>query len=227
MTRERTAGELGARRQPVQARSKRSVESIFDAAVDVLDERGLPGFTTKAVAATAGLNVATLYQYFPNKQALLAELADHVHRRRARRLVSLLDDFSQGDDWEPLVGKAVDALVTLRRTDRASAVIRRALAASPDLVARHRANLVGDAEAIRLGLIDRVAGLDPSRARAIGVVFAAATDAAVEVACSSRRVDRAIVREHVAMLVAHLHAVLDGARTAGPGDRVGAPSAPA
>lgn len=117
--------------------------------------------------------------------------------------------------------------MTLRCTDRASTVIRRALAASPDRVALHRADLARDAEAIRLGLIDRVPGLDPSRARAIGVVFAVATDTAVEVACSSRRVDRAIVREHVATLVAHLHAVLDGARTAGPGDRVGAPSGPA
>ena len=50
----------------------------FDAAY-ILSEDGLEGFTTNRVAERAGVNIASLYQYFPNKSAILEELqARHI-----------------------------------------------------------------------------------------------------------------------------------------------------
>ncbi len=62
------------RKRPVQARSHATVDAIVDAAARVLVQGGYGRFTTNRVAARAGVSVGSLYQYFPNKEALLAEL---------------------------------------------------------------------------------------------------------------------------------------------------------
>ena len=62
---------LNPRKTPVQARSNASVNAILQATVQVLLKEGLANFTTKKVAARAGVSIGTLYQYFPNKSSLL------------------------------------------------------------------------------------------------------------------------------------------------------------
>src|SRR6185436_5530527 len=67
------------RKRPSQARSHATVDAIVDAAARVLVAGGYGSFTTNRVAARAGVSVGSLYQYFPNKEALLAELkARHI-----------------------------------------------------------------------------------------------------------------------------------------------------
>ena len=67
------------RKSPVQARSTASVDAILKATVQVLLRVGKEKLTTTRVAARAGVSVGTLYQYFPNKSALLrAALKLHV-----------------------------------------------------------------------------------------------------------------------------------------------------
>jgi len=62
---------LEPRKSPVQARSAASVEAILDATIQVLLRVGKERLTTTRVALRAGVSVGTLYQYFPNKSALL------------------------------------------------------------------------------------------------------------------------------------------------------------
>lgn len=70
---------LDARKQPQQARSKVTVDAIFDATIQVLLAEGLQRLTTVRVAERAGVSVGTLYQYFPQKQSLLfAVLQRHL-----------------------------------------------------------------------------------------------------------------------------------------------------
>jgi AcrR family transcriptional regulator len=67
------------RKSPVQARSAASVDAILDATIQVLLRAGREALTTTRVAARAGVSVGTLYQYFPNKNALLqAALRRHL-----------------------------------------------------------------------------------------------------------------------------------------------------
>jgi AcrR family transcriptional regulator len=69
------------RKSPRQARAQRTVGFILDAAAYILAEQGLDGFNTNRVAERAGVNIASLYQYFPNKAAILAALqARHAAR---------------------------------------------------------------------------------------------------------------------------------------------------
>jgi len=62
------------RKQPVQERSRATVEAVLEATLQVLVREGLSGLTTTRVAERAGVSVGTLYQYFPDKQSLLMAL---------------------------------------------------------------------------------------------------------------------------------------------------------
>jgi len=95
-----TQPALKPRKTPVQARSNASVDAILQATLQVLVSVGKERLTTTRVAARAGVSVGTLYQYFPNKSALLqAALRHHMDQVRAaienvctqQRSESLLD----------------------------------------------------------------------------------------------------------------------------------------
>jgi AcrR family transcriptional regulator len=62
------------RRQPMQERSRQRVERILAAALNLLEESGGAAVTTRAIAERAGVPVATLYQFFPNREAILEEI---------------------------------------------------------------------------------------------------------------------------------------------------------
>jgi AcrR family transcriptional regulator len=62
---------LQPRKTPLQKRSTTTVEAILEATIQVLIESGKERLTTTRVAMRAGVSVGTLYQYFPNKSALL------------------------------------------------------------------------------------------------------------------------------------------------------------
>jgi AcrR family transcriptional regulator len=66
------ADSLSPRKQPRQRRSRVTIDAIFEATLQVLLAEGLDGITTIQIAQRAGVSVGSLYQYFPNKSALLA-----------------------------------------------------------------------------------------------------------------------------------------------------------
>lgn len=67
------------RKMPTQARAKATVEVIMEAAARILVRHGFEGMTTNRVAEKAGVSVGSLYQYFPNKESLVAELELRHH----------------------------------------------------------------------------------------------------------------------------------------------------
>lgn len=73
---------LNARKQPTQRRSAATVDAIVEAAIRVLLSDGYGRLTTVRVAEVAGVSVGSLYQYFPNKQSIVAE----VVTRRSREI---------------------------------------------------------------------------------------------------------------------------------------------
>lgn len=78
--RQRSQVLLEPRKTPVQARSAASVEAILRATIQVLTSVGKERLTTTRVALRAGVSIGTLYQYFPNKSALLqAALSRHLN----------------------------------------------------------------------------------------------------------------------------------------------------
>ena len=114
---------LSARKAPRQARSSQLVEDILTAAARVLAEHGAHRFTTARVAERAGVSVGSLYQYFPNKAAILFRLQADEWRQNVALLCGILED------------RAVPPLDRLRslvrafvRSEREEAELRLALA---------------------------------------------------------------------------------------------------
>jgi AcrR family transcriptional regulator len=70
--------ELEPRKLPVQARSRRTFESIVDAAERLLKTVGYAGMSTNQIAAEASVNIATLYEYFPSKDAIVVKVAGRM-----------------------------------------------------------------------------------------------------------------------------------------------------
>ncbi|HEY0253634.1 MAG TPA: TetR family transcriptional regulator [Kofleriaceae bacterium] len=83
------------RKQPAQARSSELVEAILQAAIRVLETEGAARFTTIRVAEAAGVSVGSLYQYFPNKHAILFQLQRREWQETGAILEALLDDQSK------------------------------------------------------------------------------------------------------------------------------------
>lgn len=99
-----------SRRAPVQERAQRTIEVIFQATAQVLADAGEAGLTTNRVAERAGVSIGTLYQYFPNKQALLAAMIEAERKRAVLRFEALLQRaLADGDS----TGTIVHAVVSL------------------------------------------------------------------------------------------------------------------
>jgi len=65
-------------RTPTQQRSRKTVEAILEATARVLVERGYAGTTTNHIAKRAGVSVASFYEYFEDKDAAIAALAERM-----------------------------------------------------------------------------------------------------------------------------------------------------
>jgi AcrR family transcriptional regulator len=83
---------ISSRKRPKQARSAQLVATILEAAVQVLAQEGAQRFTTARVAEKAGVSIGSLYQYFPNKAAILFRLQSDEWRRTAELLRGILED---------------------------------------------------------------------------------------------------------------------------------------
>jgi AcrR family transcriptional regulator len=78
------------RSAPQQERSRLMVERIVAAGRTVLIERGFDGATTNRIAEAAGISPGSLYQYFPDKEAILAEVVDRYADQIAARVTAHL-----------------------------------------------------------------------------------------------------------------------------------------
>ena len=89
---DRATPSISSRKQPKQVRSADLVAAILDAAVQVLAKEGARRFTAARVAERAGVSVGSLYQYFPNKAAILFQLQTDEWRQTASMLADILED---------------------------------------------------------------------------------------------------------------------------------------
>ncbi|WP_296254203.1 MULTISPECIES: TetR family transcriptional regulator [unclassified Pseudomonas] len=87
---------ISLRKTPKQARSEASVCVILQAATQVLAKEGASRFTTARVAEKAGVSIGSLYQYFPNKAAILFRLQSDEWRDNTELLARLLGETAIG-----------------------------------------------------------------------------------------------------------------------------------
>jgi AcrR family transcriptional regulator len=127
--------EAAARRQPIQDRGQRRVDAILAAAAAVFEEVGYEAATTSAIAARARAPIGSLYQFFPNKQAVLFALAE----RYSEQSLGLYDSFASSDavllPLDQLLETMLDAFARFYSTLPGFRALMSALATSAELQA--------------------------------------------------------------------------------------------
>jgi AcrR family transcriptional regulator len=93
------------RRKPVQQRSAQRVEKMLSACAELIDEVGYDGLTTTLIAERAGVAVGSLYQFFPDKRAVVQELTLRNLDRFVRTVSARFDQLELEHWWD-----AVDAV---------------------------------------------------------------------------------------------------------------------
>jgi AcrR family transcriptional regulator len=83
----RTKTDAAPRRQPRQQRSRQTVEAVLGAVARVLKKQGLEGVTTNRIAEAAGISIGSVYQYFPDKQAIFKA----IHARHVEQINSAIE----------------------------------------------------------------------------------------------------------------------------------------
>ena len=99
-----------ARKRPSQARSQVTVEAILDAAAQVFEARGYAAGTTNRIAQRAGVSIGSLYEYFPNKDAIVVALAERELERERQEILELLEG-SKRDGLAGLLQRFVETVV--------------------------------------------------------------------------------------------------------------------
>ena len=92
---ERATPQISSRKQPKQTRSTELVAAVLEAAIQVLAKQGASRFTVARVAEKAGVSVGSVYQYFPNKAAILFRLQSDEWRQTTDLLRSILQNTEQ------------------------------------------------------------------------------------------------------------------------------------
>ena len=117
----------------MQKRAQLSVQRILDAAGELLDEFGLERVTTELIAKRASVNVATVYKYFPNKHAVLAELYRTRYEPRLGHFNGVMAVLAAGGDWRRAIDEGIDLSTRDRHARKGNLSIRLAVRSSPDL----------------------------------------------------------------------------------------------
>ena len=110
---QRDSDVLEPRKSPVQARSVASVDAILKATIQVLLRVGKERLTTTNVAFRAGVSVGTLYQYFPNKRALL-QAALKRHLNEVAEAVELVCLEQEGRTLPQMARALIDAFLNAK-----------------------------------------------------------------------------------------------------------------
>ena len=104
------------RKRPQQARAKNTVARILAATAELINEGGLDSVTTNKIAERAHINIASLYQYFANKEAVINALIEDYQIWFARTINELMRDMENTPIEEAARHVVSAAMVLLRET---------------------------------------------------------------------------------------------------------------
>lgn len=122
---------LQPRKAPTQARAQATVDAVLEAASRILIQKRWDGLSMQQVAELAGVSPGSLYQYFPDKAALVAELIERVSQREVEFQMARFATLPEGASLAATLGLIVRG--TLEFQQKEGELMRAALEAVPHL----------------------------------------------------------------------------------------------
>lgn len=203
---ETAAIDLRVRHRPVQERGRVRFDRILSAARELLQSEGLANFTIEDVAETAGIPVGSIYQFFPNKFAIVAELDAQDTALLIDDLVANADRFTV-EDWHPAVSEIIDLVARHWVEDpsrRAVWLAMRSTATTRSLAREHARAIV----AVLLPVIARLADHRSAQQQAtVAEVIVETAQSLLHYSVVDGESNQAIVDELKRMLRAYLRAI--------------------
>lgn len=198
----------GLSRIPQQPRARATVERILKAATDILVEEDYSALNTNAVAQRAGVNVATLYTYFPDKLAIVTELAVRLEARRSQWVIARSAG-TRDPDWRTWITEVIDTVAAHRRNTHGGVAVRQAVIAVAEL--RYIDQVT--TEAVIEGQLDLLMSYGPelsrAQARRISRLVAETTAAVLDAAFGTKPYRRSMIEDLKQMLIAYLSVHLE------------------
>lgn len=200
------------RKTPVQARAAVTVEAISDATIQVLLNHGADRLTTTRVAERAGVSVGTLYQYYRNKQSLLAAVLE-AHLNQVTSAVEAACELARRKPLREMVREVVESFVDakLKRTDISMALYKIAAeVGGPALVKRASQRQRKALEAMLVTAPDTESPPDRFAIELMCSAMAGAMKSALETGASPAMVHK--LREHLVLLCQSYMVAVTGRR---------------
>lgn len=112
----RENARIFSRRKPQQRRARQTVEAVLDAVIRLLERDGSGGLTTNRIAEVAGVSIGSVYQYFPDKQAIFAALHER-HIEQIDRLIAGTLVAHAASPLDDLLRALIEAMVDAHTTN--------------------------------------------------------------------------------------------------------------
>jgi AcrR family transcriptional regulator len=199
------------RRAPQQARGQRRIDAILDAAEQVLAEVGYDRVTTNAIAARAEMSIGSIYQFFPNKEAILEALGLRYVERCTVLFAPLLSPEAATLPMDEWIDRIVDTLDAVQQSNIGFKELF-CSAATPALAdadtAMHRQYVAG----LDSVLAQRMPRLEPERRDVVAEISVRTVEALMHLLGDTTGERRALVLAEIkAVLAAYMERTLANA----------------
>ncbi len=164
------------RTKPTRPKGKETAARILEATGILLETQGYDALTTNRIAEAAGINIATLYKYYPNKQSILIAMTKRNRGGWLEAANQSLASIGAGSDWRATLEAILDFAAQRRINQPGGKAMRLAMRLSPDLQPFDREETAETASFLARLLVAR-GGLDATYAEQVARV-------AVEIATS-------------------------------------------
>ncbi|WP_369601671.1 TetR/AcrR family transcriptional regulator [Hahella sp. SMD15-11] len=189
--------ELEQRRQPVQERSRERVERILTVAARLISEKGVDALKTSEIAREAGISLASLYRYFPNKAAVIKALAE----QHIRKLDAHLKAFAESLDLDNGFDQLIDTYARFYRSEPGYKEIWSGVEAMPELQALDLGELYDNARVVSEAAQARFPDVDPDRLWLICVMLPRACGAVLRLAMTMSEDQAAVMVDELKLMV--------------------------
>ncbi len=194
------------RRAPTQIRSKELVTSLLLTAKSLIGEKGYDAVSMREIAKAANISASAIYQYFKDKDALLAELVSHYYSMTLQMTESMAARAHTLEDLESLLEEAIRFIYHYFRQDRDLVAIWSAVLATPSLTTLEIQDCRKNADVIVHRIMQLRPELQPDQLRPLMILMVHMLTVTVRLALFADPVTaESLLAEFPSLFAARLH----------------------